>query len=866
MLNTGIDRNVLSKFDDSKRAVANLMARENITVQILPGQPTASFDTVNRILTLPDWPSLTVDQLDTQICHEIGHALFTDNSYIEKVVARRKTIGPVLHTYINVIEDTRIERKMREAFPGVTRIFYNGRKDFAEKGPIFELSGANHVLLDGKKVAIKELSFIDRINCHYKLGAIIEERGSRVPFSPAEARFFPMIEKCFSTDNACEIAEKLYEFAKEQDREQQRQQQQQQSKQKAQSGQAGESGKSQKSDKKDGKKEQKQSKSEKGDAEGDEADDKNEKSSAAQDGDDKDDAAEESGKSDKDGDEEGEESGQSSGDSDDEGDEESQGSGASEGDEDGDESGDSSDDSDSDGSASGDADEGEDEQGGHAEEHTSGGSAPQSSGSPDDGYEVKEPEASATDEAQTKALQKLAEQQKSSHIQIRHVLLKPLDEKVVRERTVTAAEWLKQAEQQATSYHGDALATTKLKEVEEKWNHNFLATAKHMAAEFQRRKTAKNLQHAKTGRTGKLDLSKLAKYKTADDLFKRVTTVPDGQSHGIVMMIDGSSSMQGVFGDVLDQVLLFAHFAFQCNIPFEAYMFTDTTGNHNVKPLGQNTINLAKNGSLIGLVNTVTDRRSFKKQIQYVLAFRAIFDSEYGTVMPSLPYSNLGGTPLYAAMMVFERHVERMKRTLRLDKVMAVVISDGGDTNGLQLETQKADYNGRIVAGFERLPNTGLVVRDVQTKRNHILAVPNTMVPGQYQLSNNAIMTLFFDVMKTRHDARGIYMFLSSGRPEHAVPYLVRAGVSQVKNDDARKNKWNEDGQFVLSPEEGCTDLAFVMRTNSVKLTENLFEKFDPSHIASTARQNVVAEKFRETAATASKNRVFVNSVMPFIA
>src|SRR3954469_23338176 len=102
-----LDRN-LSKFDDNKRGLAKLMARENISVQIIDGMPTAKFDVVDRVLTLPNWPFINVDQLDTQIAHEIGHALFTNFSFIERIM-KRKTGKKRLKSYINVVEDARIE-------------------------------------------------------------------------------------------------------------------------------------------------------------------------------------------------------------------------------------------------------------------------------------------------------------------------------------------------------------------------------------------------------------------------------------------------------------------------------------------------------------------------------------------------------------------------------------------------------------------------------------------------------------------------------------------------------------------------------------------------------------------------------------
>jgi hypothetical protein len=53
------------------------------------------------------------------------------------------------------------------------------------------------------------------------------------------------------------------------------------------------------------------------------------------------------------------------------------------------------------------------------------------------------------------------------------------------------------------------------------WSQKFMQTAKAMAAEFERRKTAKNYQRAQVSKTGRLDMTKLHQYKFAEDLFLR---------------------------------------------------------------------------------------------------------------------------------------------------------------------------------------------------------------------------------------------------------------------------------------------------------------------------------------------------------
>lgn len=827
------DRNI-SKFDDNKRGLAKLMAKENITVQILDGVPTATFDVVTRVLTLPNWPFANVDTLDTLIGHEIGHALYTDHSYIERFIAKRQQRNKRLFSYVNVVEDARIERKVRDAYPGMKGVFYHGYEYFTKNGPVLKMADRKRLLFDDKKVAIATLPFIDRINIYYKIGAFVD-----VPFAADEAVWIDRINRCFSTTNACEIAEALYKLARE----------------KAQQEQQAPSG--EKGDKSEGK-----SKSEKGDK-GDEKDapkDKKSKGDKRDEGDtDDDDAAEEKGSK---GEDEGTEGDSATDDA----------AGGESSDEDGADDatgGESGGDTGGDGDASaGDAagDDGTDGDGGEDGGMDSGdGDAESESGKPSgdpasnqraNGSDANTPdvEESVTDKALREGLQKLVEEHANPAQSIKHLLLHPLPADAVKKRTTTVEQWL--SENRRTLASEDARLTA----AEAEWKTKFLATAQHMSAEFLRRRTAKNLQHARVGRSGRLDMNRLPSYSFADDLFKRVTIVPNGQSHGIVMMIDGSSSMMSVFADVLDQVMLFATFAFQCAIPFEAYMFTDehVDDKHTIH-MGNNTVTVPDSCGLVQLIDTTTNRRGFRQQMRLVLALQQRM---------GVTRSSLGDTPLYGGLMLMERHVERMKRLLRLDKVIAVVISDGGDTDGLQMESQTVNVLGKVVTEMSGLSDRsmygsrgsfGVVLRDSVTKRNFMCVEKNGT---GYSVPRAAFLTMFFDVMKARHDARGIYMFLVKGKGNaiFAANSMVRAGAPEVFTQTEVERAMDKTAQYTVP--NACTDCGIVQLTMALKIDGSRFAEVQTAGM--TAAE--IGQRYIEHNRKAQKNRVFINTVMPFIA
>jgi hypothetical protein len=815
---------LLETFDDSKRGLAKLLARENITVQIVTGAPTASFDPVSRVLTIPNWPGLTLDQTDLLLGHEVGHALFTNTSYIAKVVKK-----PGLMSYWNVIEDTRIERKMKEGYPGLKRVFYNGYEQFHSKGPLFRGTTSGIYFddpLTGRETLKRfaDMKFIDRINAFYKIGAFVD-----IPFSADELTWLERINRCSSTEDAMVIAEALYQDQKEKN---------QQEKEENGDGQS---------------KKQKQDKNAKKE--------KSQKSQSAEDGE-----SDESDDADGDDEEDGKASSSQCGD-----DDESEENDSDSSDEDGD------------GDASGDDDDADSDEDGDDEDGETGPKSNQV-----DFPDETDPTAS-TDKQIADALKKLADKQ-DTRVNVRHILLKPLPDSMVKARTVTAADWSTKTLESLGVHTSDMEKVLLL--LEQKWNAQYLNTAKHMALEFDRRKTAKTLSNAKIAKTGRLNMNKLAMHKFTEDLFLRTLNVPHGKSHGIVMTIDASGSMTHVFPHVLDQVLLFAVFAHQCQIPFEAYMFTDTshpafTYEHEAKSLGPLTLTPSGAGRLVGLINTM-DRRSFKNQIKCVLALRAHYapdaevvrnyptanakigknDSYYGGASGVIPFARLGGTPLYTGLLIAERHVERMKRTLKLDKMTNVLITDGEDTNGVVYQTQDINMSrnnrGSIYDRFERYDSTGLVVRDTVTKKNHVLV--NTTGSGM-NCPDNAMLTLLFDVMKSRHEARNIMLFLAdSTSPATAIhrslSFLTRANAEPNVSEQDVAKQLREKHQFVMPTNTGAAELTLAVPPTELRLSENDFANSNTN--GKTANQ--VTKAFTEASVRAISNRVFVNTVMPFLA
>lgn len=178
----------------SKSQLAKLLATEDITVRHSYEAKTASFDVRNRVLTLPEWSTDDTNTLDMMIGHEVGHALYTLEREWESAINKGYHKG-----ILNVIEDARIEKKIKRKFPGLTRSFLSGYRSLLDRNFFGNLN------------EVEQLPLIDRLNLHFKLGY-----GLNIPFfNTTEDEYVSRIEECETWDDVLLIASDLMNHSME---------------------------------------------------------------------------------------------------------------------------------------------------------------------------------------------------------------------------------------------------------------------------------------------------------------------------------------------------------------------------------------------------------------------------------------------------------------------------------------------------------------------------------------------------------------------------------------------------------------------------------------------------------------------------
>lgn len=173
---------------DSKSILAKLIATENIQVQHNKVK-TASFDTKHRVLTLPVFKNQKGDVYDMLIAHECAHALHTPVDGWKSIMH-----DDSLRSYVNVLEDCRIDRIIQKQYPGVVKNYLNGF-DILEKQNFFGTNG---------KDLNKELMLIDKINLFYK-----SSKRLPISFSSVDNGWLSKVDALQTFDDVVDLAKQL---------------------------------------------------------------------------------------------------------------------------------------------------------------------------------------------------------------------------------------------------------------------------------------------------------------------------------------------------------------------------------------------------------------------------------------------------------------------------------------------------------------------------------------------------------------------------------------------------------------------------------------------------------------------------------
>ena len=214
----------------------------------------------------------------------------------------------------------------------------------------------------------------------------------------------------------------------------------------------------------------------------------------------------------------------------------------------------------------------------------------------------------------------------------------------------------------------------------------------YLVKEFECRKSADQYARTSTARTGVLDTARLHTYKYNEDLFKKVSVVPDGKNHGLVFVLDWSGSMSDVMIDTCKQLFNLVWFCKKVSIPFEVYAFTNEwrRGEWDYEkerylaadrePHYEKKDGLLVVDETFSMMNILTSKVSGKElehQMLNIWRLAYCFGRGYSC---SYTYSNrmsLSGTPLNEALISLHQILPKFQKENKLQKVQCIVLTDG---------------------------------------------------------------------------------------------------------------------------------------------------------------------------------------------
>ena len=725
------------ELSQNKGALAKLLAGENITVTHNPSASTAYFDVENRVLVCPVWKDMSGDLYDLLMGHEVGHALWTPMQGWHDAVCDDPR--PNFKTFLNVVEDARIERKVQSKYPGLRSSFVKAYKELNNKKFFGDLSN----------VDIGKFNLIDRVNIHFKMGSFIF-----VPFAKEEHSFIERMNVAETFDDVLSIANDIYNYVKE-----------------------------------------------------------NEQNKINENKDLLDSTMDHS-KFDKTVPEMGDEIDIESDD--------------------------------------------------NTESQDQSSSVEQIEESSNDDDETEESDAESESDSEFIPDSVTDKNFREHEIALNDTKCRAFVQKTIpnlnpKDYIITSDIVHRSYVDSVANLFSEADREITFEEMENKEYSKFFTENKPyinmLVKEFEMRKNAKQYSRSLIAKTGELDMRNVAKYRFTNDLFRKVTQVEKGKSHGMVMILDMSSSMMGDnIAYSIYQVLNLAIFCKKVNIPFSVYGFTNAIeqcGNEKkiykydtINPQYQpktNELELEETSAstqtrLVELITSNVSPTQFVKLCKMLCVFAMTHNrrmtnwAHYDYWMNiNSPYFCLGTTPLIETIALTRNIVHSFQKNNNVDIMNVIFLTDGDGTTNYNIENTTF---GKPRDTYVSSRETTLIMEDIHSNKK-------IQINGWY--GKNSLQKKSFEYLKEFTGARIIGYYLSDRRTLSRMIKSLESREFFKKNGYYSETQAGFDEYYHIAIDEKKTNSS---RANS-NAKNTLYRDFMELN-AAKANKKMLAAKFAE--------------------
>ena len=716
---------------------ARLLATENLSVQRAPTR-TASFDVKSRVLTLPLWKDMTPEIEDMLVGHEVGHALYTTEDYFDPIKE-----NPKMMSYLNVLEDVRIEKLVKRKYPGLRKRMNEGYKQLNDR----DFFGVKQVQ------NLDDLLLIDKINLYFKAGF-----SCGVEFTPEEKQFANRAERTETVKEVIELANEIWAYSKQQLEEKKKQALQ--------------------------------------NTTPEDIEDLEEQE-------------------DKDGE---------------------------------------FDDADMDFDNFEETDEEQEQKLKPVQQKSSSEEKTNEQESPTVGDQELE---SKTEKAFSEKLEDLADE---STEYLYHEFDKEFFKNpVIDYRTVlseTKPVWVSSND---TEEDRKTIAQTNADY--EKFKNETTSAVNYLVKEFEMRKSAALYKRAAVSKSGSLDMKRIWSYKLQDDLFKRVTVLPQGKNHGMLFLLDWSGSMDGVLEDTLKQVINLAMFCNRIQIPYRVLAFTSQYNDRHfmseherikerdfiiAKRARQGNKSILNNASgnfnLIELFSNKMTTSEFHSMAKRVIDRRFQWNEGYNT----------GGTPLNEALVWMYLNIDKYIKQNSIEKLTLITLTDG---EGGPLYTNNGDMS-------EHRYTYGDDGRTKKVKQKHFIRDEVTQKTYELTRYSGPQTETYLRMIKDRHDIMvvGFYICRNARRD---LQQALNANLPKFTGDVyGQIESWRKDFRnqgFASIKNTGRDDL-FLIPQDSTKIIEGELD------VKADANAKAIARDFAKFLNVKKTSRVLLNQFVGYVA
>jgi hypothetical protein len=714
----------------SKSLLAKLMATENLTIEQRKVQ-TACFDVQNRVLVVPMLDKNISGQLyDLFMGHEVGHALYTPLEGLQEAKKRKLSLSVA-----NVVEDARIERKIKSKYPGIRSSFIKGYNELISK----DFFGTNGFDLN-------DMNFIDRANLFFKGGA---QQGIR--FNEVEKLLVQDIETTESYDDVLTVTKKVMEYLKTEKEEK-----------------------------------SKNHIAPKADEEDDDEDDYDPHYGDIEDID-----------------------------------------------------GESDDDYDEDFTPP--EDDGEDKNG----SNDSAGETTKGSG------EEQEIE-SETDKNYHRNESKLFADDSRSYY---YGNIPEIEEHYIVSYKKLWPRYRRGMEDVSLRYCDDKHDNLGIRpETYKKVRNDAKKIVSYLAKEFEMRKNADQLKRATVAKTGDLNMSKLFSYKFNEDIFKKISVIPGGKSHGLVMFIDWSGSMTEHLDNTVKQLINLTMFCKKVNIPFEVYAFTQSYWDEEMPKKFQPSVGDIKIGDfrLMNVFSSKMSATEYSYACSAMLYMSELRSNRYRNSCPD--FMELSGTPLNEAIIAAMEIIPKFQKQYKLQIVNTVFLTDGDGhrLTDVYFNTPHGilhgDANSYEESGYSHRRSRVFTIRDPKTRNEETIT----------EFTYKKVTAAYLKLLKARTGCNVIGFYILSGRDfnKNLRDFYETASSLHIENI---KSEFRKSKNHVIT--NAGYDEYYLIKSNSLDTDEDV--EFEVKENATTRS---LATAFSKFAGNRISNRIVLNRFIGMIA